>query len=157
MQTLSSKMFKYHLKNIPILPILTGTFAHKSEWPLSVWEGKGWGQRSMLGAYQSTKLPFYLGYIIKANEEVKCQGQRARSQVSIKGWGQRLMSRSNVWHRVVDKVTNQVLTFLGLNKNEKKKKKKKKHGETIKGPTLWGASFCMTSGLLNWYWPCLTL
>ncbi len=35
------------------------------------------------------------------------------------------MSRSNVWHIAVDKVTNQVLTFLGLNENEKKKKKKK--------------------------------
>ncbi len=35
------------------------------------------------------------------------------------------MSRSNVWHKAANKVTNRVLTFLGLNENEKKKNKKK--------------------------------
>ncbi len=77
----------------------------------------------MFDTYQSTKLPFYLGFILKVNVEVK--GQRSGSQVRAKGRGHRSMSRSNVWHIAFDKVTNQVLTFLGLNENEKKKKKKK--------------------------------
>ena len=46
------------------------------------------------------------------------------------------MSRSNIWHIAVDKVANQVLTFLGLNE---KNKEEKEHGETIKGPTPRGA------------------
>ena len=45
------------------------------------------------------------------------------SQFRVKGRGQRTMSRSKVWHIAVDKVTKQVLIFLGLNENEKKKKK----------------------------------
>ncbi len=79
----------------------------------------------MFGTFQSIKLPFYLVYIFKFIVEVKGQGQRSGSQVRVKGQGQRLMSRSNVWHISVDKVTKQVLTFQGLNENEKKKKKKK--------------------------------
>ena len=42
------------------------------------------------------------------------------------------MTRSNVWHTAV---TNQVLTFLGLNETEREKEKEKEHGETIEGPT----------------------
>ncbi len=58
--------------------------------------------------------------------EIKGQGQGQRSGSRVKDTGQRSMSRSNVWDIAVNKVTNQVLTFLGLNENEKKKKKKKK-------------------------------
>ncbi len=79
----------------------------------------------MFGTFQSTKLPYYLGYILKVNLEVKGQGKRSGSRVRVKGRSQRLMSRSNIWHIAVDTVTQQVLTFLGLNENEKKKKKKK--------------------------------
>ncbi len=46
------------------------------------------------------------------------------------------MPRSNVWRIAVDKVTNHVLTFLGLNESEKKKKNLVKN---IKGPTPSGA------------------
>ena len=74
----------------------------------------------MFGTYLSIKLRFYLAYMFKVKVEVKGQGQNSGSQVRVKGKGQRKMSRSNVWHIGVDKVTNQVLTFLGL--NEKKKK-----------------------------------
>ena len=68
--------------------------------------------RSMSDTYLLIKLPFYLGYIYKVNVEVKGRGHRS-------------MSRSDVWDIAVNKVSNQVLTFLGLNENEKKKKKKK--------------------------------
>ena len=40
---------------------------------------KGQCLRSMFGTYQSTMLPFYLGYILKVNVEVKGQGQRSGS------------------------------------------------------------------------------
>ncbi len=63
---------------------------------------KGQGQRAMFGTNQSTKLPFYLGYILKVNVEVKGRGQRSGSQVEVKGQGQKLMSMSNIWHIGVD-------------------------------------------------------
>ncbi len=77
--------------------------------------------RSMFDTYLSTKLPFYLSYIkVEVKVEVKGQCQRSGSQVKVKGTGQGSMSRSNVLDTAVNTVTNQVLTFLGLNENEKK-------------------------------------
>ncbi len=73
----------------------------------------------MTDTYLSIKLPFYLGYMYKVEVKVTGQGQR---------YSQRSMSRSNVWDIAVNKVSNQVLTFLGLNENEKR-------NMVIKGPT----------------------
>ncbi len=51
--------------------------------------------------------------------EVKGQGRRSRSIFATY-----LPIKWNVCDITVNKVNNQVLTFLGLNENEKKKKKK---------------------------------
>ena len=67
-------------------------------------------------------MPFYLGYTYMVKVEIKGQGQGQRSGSRVKDTGQRSMSRSNVWDIAVNKVTNQVLTFLGLNENENEKK-----------------------------------
>ncbi len=58
------------------------------------------------------KLPFYLG---------RCSRSRWNSKIKVRVKGRAQRSMSNVWDIAVDKVTNQVLTFLELNENEKKK------------------------------------
>ena len=59
----------------------------------------------MFGTYQTIQLPFCLGYMFKDTGEAKGQGQRLGSQVRVKGRGQWSMSRANIWHIAVDKIT----------------------------------------------------
>ncbi len=87
----------------------------------------------MFGTNKSIKLPFYHGYMFQVKVEVKGQGQMSGSKVRVKDRGQRSMSRSNVWRIAVHKLINQVLTFLGLNENEKKNMVIHKRPHSVRG------------------------
>ena len=65
----------------------------------------------------------------------RSQGQRSGSQVRVKGRGQTLMLRSDVWHNSSQYSYQPSADSSGTEREREKEKEEKEHGGTIKGHT----------------------